>query len=121
MANGAECLVDIRSFIDVLGDPFYLVLVFTLVTLVIVVVMCYFVIMERKFAATIGKIIFGLIVCDESGIRINVSQAILRSLSKFQLGLLALDFILAKLSQQPGYIRSLSNGYYPCPVTKSLV
>ncbi len=56
----------------------------------------YSVVLERYFSATIGKKIFGLMVVDESGIRISWQQAIIRNLTKIFLGteFLLFDIIL---------------------------
>ena len=48
--------------------------------------LCYSVILERYFSKTIGKKIFGLMVVDESGIRISWQQAIIRNLTKIFVG-----------------------------------
>jgi uncharacterized RDD family membrane protein YckC len=47
---------------------------------------CYSVVLERYFSTTIGKKIFGLLVVDESGIRISWQQAIIRNLTKIFVG-----------------------------------
>ncbi|MFX1514777.1 MAG: RDD family protein [Promethearchaeota archaeon] len=51
---------------------------------------------ERYFSTTIGKQMLGLIVCDQSGIRITWSQAILRNLSKVIPGLILPELIIGK-------------------------
>lgn len=55
----------------------------------------YFVILEKIFAATPGKRLLGLSVCDESGVRITWLQAIIRNITKFETTLLLLDTIIA--------------------------
>ena len=96
-----------KSLPDAFADPIYLLILFTGVTFLIVILITYFAGCEYKYGATIGKKVLGLIVCDESGIKINGSQAILRNIPKFQGLLLLIDILLCKLSPQKGYLRSL--------------
>jgi uncharacterized RDD family membrane protein YckC len=42
----------------------------------------YFIISETYYSTTLGKKIFGLIVTDESGIRITISQSLIRNFTK---------------------------------------
>ncbi len=52
------------------------------------------IILEVIFSTSIGKRIFGLIVCDNSGIRITWEQAIVRNVSKFIPGLVAFELLV---------------------------
>ncbi|MFX0066594.1 MAG: RDD family protein [Candidatus Hermodarchaeota archaeon] len=59
----------------------------------------YFVLFEKLIGATPGKVIFGLLVCDESGIRINWTQAIIRNLTKSQVFILPLEVLLGQFQK----------------------
>ena len=48
----------------------------------LILMLLYFTFLEKTFGLTIGKKLLGLLVIDESGIRITWSQAILRNLTK---------------------------------------
>jgi uncharacterized RDD family membrane protein YckC len=52
------------------------------------------IILEVIFSTSIGKRIFGLIVCDYSGVRISWEQAIVRNVSKFIPGLVAIEILV---------------------------
>jgi uncharacterized RDD family membrane protein YckC len=65
----------------------------------ILTILSYEIVSERVFSKTIGKKVLGLMVVDQSGIRITWTQAVIRNLSKiFELLLLdvALGMILEK-------------------------
>jgi len=74
---------------------FFVVFTFLIVTS-IAILFCYNIILEHSFSTTIGKKLFGLIVVDESGIRITWQQAIIRNLTKtfISIEFLVLDVIL---------------------------
>jgi uncharacterized RDD family membrane protein YckC len=55
----------------------------------------YFVIFEKMLDGTPGKLLLGLSVCDESGVRITWLQAIIRNLTKSEVFLLALEVLIA--------------------------
>jgi uncharacterized RDD family membrane protein YckC len=55
----------------------------------------YFVVFEKMLDGTPGKLLLGLSVCDESGVRITWLQAIIRNLTKSEVLLLALEVLIA--------------------------
>lgn len=59
----------------------------------------YEVILERIFSQTIGKKVLGLMVVDQSGIRITWTQAVIRNLSKI-FDLLLLDVVLGMILEK---------------------
>ena len=71
-----------------------LTLVLILLPYTLIWIIGYFIILERLFNTTPGKFLLGLIVVDESGIRINWFQAIIRNLSKSQVLLLIIETII---------------------------
>lgn len=56
----------------------------------------YFVVFEKMFSMTPGKRLFGLSVCDESGIRLTWSQALTRNITKAEILLLLLELLIAR-------------------------
>lgn len=96
----ADLIAEEESFLNLGLNIFESLLFFTFFTFLaitsIVILFCYNILLERSFSTTIGKKIFGLIVVDESGIRITWKQAIIRNLTKtfISIEFLILDVIL---------------------------
>lgn len=69
---------------------------------VLILMLIYFTFLEKNFGTTIGKKIMGLLVIDESGIKITWSQAILRNLTKTPLTgqFLIFDVLIGMLSDK---------------------
>jgi uncharacterized RDD family membrane protein YckC len=68
---------------------------FLLVPYTIIWIYGYFVVFEKLFGTTPGKRLFGLSVCDESGIRITWFQALVRNFTKIESVLLLLELLIA--------------------------
>lgn len=59
----------------------------------------YFILFEKMFNATIGKIILKLMVVDETGIKINWYQSIIRNLSKSQITIVIVETLIGYLQK----------------------
>ncbi len=68
---------------------------FFLVPYILIWIYGYFVFLEKLFGTTPGKRLFGLSVCDESGVRITWFQALVRNLTKTESLLLLLEVVIA--------------------------
>lgn len=62
----------------------------------------YFIITERTFSTTLGKKLLGLIVVDESGIKISWTQSLIRNFTKVPIltSFLPFDFLFGILSEK---------------------
>ena len=76
-----------------------LTLVFILLPYTLLWIVGYFIILERLFNTTPGKFVLGILVVDESGIRINWFQSIIRNLSKSQILLLIIETIIGYIEK----------------------
>ncbi|MFX0184580.1 MAG: RDD family protein [Candidatus Hodarchaeota archaeon] len=78
---------------------FVLILVLFFIGSFLSVIIGYEVVLERVFSQTIGKKLLGLMVVDQSGIRITWIQAVIRNLSKV-FDLLLLDAVLGMILEK---------------------
>ena len=78
------------------NDPFLALITFFLIVLpyVLLWMFGYFILLEKLFNKTPGKYLLGLTVVDESGIRINWFQSIIRNLTKSQVLLLFIETVI---------------------------
>ncbi|MFX1283500.1 MAG: RDD family protein [Promethearchaeota archaeon] len=76
-----------------------LILYLFLISSCLVVLIGYEIVLERVFSRTIGKKWLGLMVVDQSGIRITWTQAVIRNLSKI-FHLLLLDVVLGMILEK---------------------
>ena len=83
-------------------------LFFFLVPYVLLWSLGYFIFFEKVTSRTPGKTLLGLMVCDESGVRITWSQAIIRNLTKFNgISILLLFEVIIGKQQKTDYQRPL--------------
>lgn len=66
----------------------------------------YFPVFEWRYSTTPGKKLFGLVVCDKSGVRISLEQAVIRNLSK-AFEFLFWDWLIARIINKPNVLRLL--------------
>ncbi len=69
---------------------------------IIVLMLGYFILFEQAYSTTLGKRLMGLIVVDESGIKITWTQSLIRNITKvpFLTTFLPFDFILGVISDK---------------------
>ncbi|MFX1283220.1 MAG: RDD family protein [Promethearchaeota archaeon] len=65
-------------------------------------ILCYFIIVEKTYSSTLGKRLLGLIVVDESGIKITWTQSLIRNVTKvpFLTSFLPFDILFGILSEK---------------------
>ncbi|MFW9992292.1 MAG: RDD family protein [Candidatus Odinarchaeota archaeon] len=83
-----------------------LTLFFILIPYVLLWEWGYFILFEKVLSRTPGKALLGLTVCDESGVRLTWSQAIMRNLSKLQSSILLVEVIIG-IAQENDFQRPL--------------
>ncbi|MFW9904794.1 MAG: RDD family protein [Candidatus Thorarchaeota archaeon] len=68
----------------------------------VIFILSYFIIAEKTFSTTFGKKLLGLIVVDESGIKISWAQSLIRNTTKvpFLTSFLPFDFLFGILSEK---------------------
>jgi len=93
-----------ESFIAIMSSSkgqLVTILSFLVILPATIVFLLYNIVLEHYFSATIGKKVFNLIVVDQSGVKMNGRQAIIRNLSKIVLGeFLILDTVLGMILER---------------------
>ncbi|MFX1512450.1 MAG: RDD family protein [Promethearchaeota archaeon] len=98
-------LIGLLPWLYVVGYPYeqgevsFFYFLFTLfIYLIPYTILCtlgYWVLFEKITSSTPGKSLFGLIVCDESGVRLTWTQALIRNLTKSQFEFILLEIFIS--------------------------